>query len=497
MADDQMIPAGQLSPEEIAARTTGQTQPETSSNSQELLHVPEEAPVHASHVREKISFSHPEEHFPEWDKILQSVRAEFVNQTKSGAIEAEQLKTVEEYRRLVYRVLREQGYENSIRKIDTEHLVELLRAYQFGYGKLEDYIRLPDLEELYFNNYNHGFIRRAGGHKEKLPEDIFANNKELEDFIRRQATENNVPITTEIPNVDAEMPGGLRMNSTLPPLAVDGPDLIIRKHSEKGFTIQEMIQSGTITQELAENLAQWFQTGMNIVVCGGTGSGKTTMLNTLGNTFLKPNERVIIIENRKELQIVTEDIKYLQTDENATKVNEDEDVTIRDLIRFTLRKRPQRILIGEVRGPEVYDAMVAWNSGHDGSMCTVHADSAWECVQKLELLCSLSNSASSERATRGLISRSVDIVLYLNEDSSTGKRRVEEVIQVLHKRKHDYNDPQIDGWVQKLYQEDFIQREDPERDDIYLLELFRLEGRGESAELIKTCETVPLRGRRS
>jgi len=233
---------------------------------------------------------------------------------------------------------------------------------------------------------------------------------------------------------------------------------------------------------------------MNIVVCGGTASGKTTLLNALGDRFIEDIERIIVIENRKELRIKTADIKYFQTRENPTKVDEEKDVTARDVIRYALRKRPKRIILGEIRGGEALDALTAWNSGHDGSLCTIHANSAWECVSKLAQLCGFSSARPSEASVRQLIAQSVDIIIYINEDSRTGRRSVEEVVQILHSRKHDYTDAKVDAWVKGLRESGYIQQERSGSDDILIAQLYDREP--SSNQLRRIGATIPLRGRR-
>jgi len=446
-------------------------------------------------IREEIRFIEPAERFQRWEQILKAVEDEFVRRT-SGVDAAAKTKMRDEliYHQLVNDVLNTTGLSTSISPVDLPDLVKLLRAYQFGYGAIEDYMNIPDVEEVYFNDFEHGFYITGGGHKQRISRKIFANNKELEDMIRRAVTDNGVQINAERPNVDATMRDGSRLNSTLEPIAVDGPDLIIRKHREEAIPLEQLVADDTLSDEMVNDIAGWFRANMNIVVCGGTASGKTTLLNALGDRFIEDSERIIVIENRKELRIKTADIKYFQTRENPTKVDEEKDVTARDVIRYALRKRPKRIILGEIRGGEALDALTAWNSGHDGSLCTIHANSAWECVSKLAQLCGFSSARPSEASVRQLIAQSVDIIIYINEDSRTGRRSVEEVVQILHSRKHDYTDAKVDAWVKGLRESGYIQQERSGSDDILIAQLYDREP--SSNQLRRIGATIPLRGRR-
>ncbi len=435
------------------------------------------------------SFANPEAEFPEFNEILNAVSERFVELT-SATVSPDVLKGEERYYQLVNDVVNTR-WAGVVRPVDLDRLVTLLRAYQFGYGALEDYMRLPDLEEIYFNRFDQGFFI-IGGIKKRFSQKIFSSNDELVNFVRKIATENNVSINAQKPNVDATLRDGSRLNATLEPLAVDGADFVIRRHREKPFTIEEMIERGTLSTELAEQIGIWIQQGLNIVVSGGTSSGKTSLLNTLGNTYIPRDDRVLIVENRKELQISTEDCKYFQTKEDATKPNEETDITVRDLIRQILRKRPDRIIVGEVRGAEAFDAMTAWNSGHDGSMCTIHANSAWECVSRLEQLCGFSATRPSEGAVRSLISESVDIIIHMTRDRHSSRRQVVEIVQILHTHKHDYMNPKIKDWVDDLYEKNYITPQREGYKDIYIAPLYTQNADG---ELSKLLDRIPLRGR--
>jgi Flp pilus assembly CpaF family ATPase len=433
------------------------------------------------------SFARPFEEFPAWARILKLVQEEFVNRSKvEGGPEV--VKAENRYFDLVNDLVINQHPEFGIPPIQLGRLVQLLRTYQFGYRALEDYMLMDGLEELYFNRYDRGFyiIR---GKKHRITDRVFQNEQELVDFVQHVARENGLEINLQSPNLDATLADGSRLNATLPPLAYDGPDFVIRKHRDIPFTIEQYIQTGMLTAELAQDLQRWIRAGMNMVVSGGTGSGKTSFLNTIGNTFIPRDDRLLILENRKELQIQTDDTKFFQTREDATREGRDEnEVTMKDLIRYCLRKRPDRIIVGEVRGVETYYTLVAWNSGHDGSFCTVHANSAAAAVTKLEQLARSAGELDQD-AIRGLISDAVDIIVQVMRYKGRGERKVTEVVQILHPYKYDHDDPATMRLVDELITSGKIRQE---RGDVMILPLYRLDNYG---QLQRVNEAIPIEGK--
>ena len=354
-------------------------------------------------------------------------------------------------------------------------LVELLPVYQFGYGPLEDYMHIAGLEELYFNRYDQGFYI-VRGEKKRIKDQLFADTGALVAFAQHVARENGLEINAEKPNLDATLKDGSRLNATLEPPAHDGPDLIIRRFRDIPLTIQRYVNTGMLTAELADDLREWVQVGFNIVVSGGTSSGKTSFLNTIGNAFIPRSDRVIVIESNKELQIATEDTKYFITREDATRENRSSDIGVKDLVRMSLRKRPDRIIVGEVRGGEAYYALVAWNSGHEGSFCTIHADNAASAIDKLEQL-AMENEKLSEEAVRKLISRAVYVVVQVEEIKGHGKRQVVEVVQVYHPRKYNRRLRGVVERVAKLESDPASGAYQPSAgSDLWLLPLYERDG---------------------
>lgn len=435
-------------------------------------------------------FTRPQEEFAHWEEIKKTVFQEFVNRSRMPDTSPEQEKDEERYFKMVNEVVNKHP-EFAVQPIDLSRLVELLRVYHFGYGPLEDYMRLSGLEDIYFNDHAHGFYY-ARGQKHSIDEEIFHSDEELTAFIQHVARENGLEINMEKPNLDATLKDGARLNATLPPLAVGGPDMVIRQHPEHLISIEEFISDGILSRDLADDIKRWVEGGLNIIISGGTGAGKSTLLNTIGNTFLPKDERVLILENRKELQFRTDDCKYFQTREDATRASE-KDIGMRELVRFTQRKRPQRVFVGEVRGAEAYYALVAWNSGCNGSICTIHADNAPSALDKLEQL-AMEAERLSEIAVQKLIAHSVDIVIQIQYDYRTAHRYVTEVVEVLDMRKFNRRDRGVVERVERLKKDKengLFQIE--ERSSIWLLPLYEWDV--EDGGLVRINNLIPLQGK--
>jgi pilus assembly protein CpaF len=222
------------------------------------------------------------------------------------------------------------------------------------------------------------------------------------------------------PMVDARLPDGSRVNAIIPPLALDGPMLSIRRFAVQRPTMEELVQKGTLTPEIAEVLKAMVVAKLNILISGGTGAGKTTLLNILSG-FIPSKERIITIEDSAELQLQQEHVARLET--RPPNVEGKGEITQRDLVRNSLRMRPDRIVVGEVRGAEVIDMFQAMNTGHEGSMTTVHANTARDALLRLETMMQLSGFKITEKAMRQMISSSLDVIIQLARHSD-GVRRL-------------------------------------------------------------------------
>ena len=289
------------------------------------------------------------------------------------------------------------------------------------------------ITEVMINGHEHIFIEK-NGKLQKLDKQ-FESQRRLEDVIQRIVALAGREVNQANPICDTRLPDGSRVNVVLPPLALCGPTVTIRKFSKTPMTIEKLISYGSLTQEIADKLELLVRAKYNIFICGGTGSGKTTFLNALSN-YIPRDERVITIEDSAELQIANIDnLVSLETrNANASGVGQ---VTIRDLIKSSLRMRPERIVVGEVRGEEALDMLQAMNTGHDGSLSTGHANSTHDMLSRLETMVLQGAAGLPLEAIRQQIASAVDIIIHLSRlrDKS---RKTMEITEVL-----GYEDGQI------------------------------------------------------
>lgn len=291
-------------------------------------------------------------------------------------------------------------------------------------GILQPFMDDKSITEIMINGPDRLFIERAG-YVSRLPVG-FESSEKLEDVIQNIVSRTNRTVNEASPIVDISMPDGSRLNVVLKPVALNGPVMTIRKFSEKPMTMAQLIESGTLGADAAEDLSCLVRARYNIFICGGTNSGKTTFLNALSGS-IPPDERLVTIEDSAELQINSvENIVRLET-RNANSEGRGR-ITIRDLIRTSLRMRPERIIVGEVRGEEALDMLQAMNTGHDGSLSTGQANSAADMLNRLETMV-LGAAPLPLEAIRQQIASAIDIVIHLAKlrDKS---RRVMEISEI-------------------------------------------------------------------
>lgn len=297
---------------------------------------------------------------------------------------------------------------NSIRKLDI----------------LQPLIDDKTITEIMVNGEENIFIEKQG--RTYRIENSFESRQKLEDVIQSVVSKVNRVVNEASPIVDARLEDGSRVNVVLPPIALNGPILTIRKFPEKPISMKDLIEWGSISSEAAEVLERMVRAKYNIFICGGTGSGKTSFLNALSD-FIPQDERIVTIEDPAELQIKQiKNIVKLET-RNANTEGKGE-ITIRDLIRTSLRMRPERIIIGEVRGAEALDMLQAMNTGHDGSISTGHGNSTADMLSRLETMV-LSGSTMPLEAIRQQISSAIDIIIHLSRFRDR-TRKVVEIVEV-------------------------------------------------------------------
>lgn len=305
-------------------------------------------------------------------------------------------------------------------------IVEQVFSSIRGFGLLDLIIKDDDITEVMINGTDEIFIEKKG--RLFQLEDKFDSERQLEDIIQRIVGLAGREVNQANPIVDTRLPDGSRVNVVLPPIALKGPTVTIRKFSKEPMTIERLIKYGSITQDIADVLELLVRAKYNIIICGGTGSGKTTFLNAVSN-FIPHDERVITIEDSAELQIVgIDNLVSLETrNANSSGVGA---ITIRDLIKSSLRMRPERIVVGEVRGGEALDMLQAMNTGHDGSLSTGHANSTKDMLSRLETMVLQGSDGLPLEAIRQQIASAVDIIVHLSRlrDKS---RKTMEITEVL------------------------------------------------------------------
>ena len=304
-------------------------------------------------------------------------------------------------------------------KIIKEVLEEAL-----GLGPLEDLLADPAVTEIMVNGFKRIFVEKSG--KVQLSPVTFTSNDHLRRIIERIVTPLGRQINDSVPYVDARLKDGSRVNAVIEPLAIDGPALTIRKFKKGGITAEKYMEYGSVTKNMIDFLRICAENGLNIVISGGTGSGKTSLLNML-SSYIPSNERVITVEDAAELQLQQEHVVRLET--RPASMEGSNAITIRDLIKNALRMRPDRIIVGECRDGAALDMLQAMNTGHDGSMTTTHANSARECCARLETLCMMSGMDLPMRAIREQIAGAVNLIVQISR-LSDGSRKIISITEV-------------------------------------------------------------------
>jgi pilus assembly protein CpaF len=308
---------------------------------------------------------------------------------------------------------------------EQEELLDDICNDVLGYGPLEPLLARDDIADVMVNGANKTYIEVGG--KIQLTNVRFRDNQQLMNICQRIVSQVGRRVDESSPICDARLPDGSRVNVIAPPLALDGPSLTIRKFRKDKLTLDQLVRFGAISPDGARILEIIGKVRCNVVISGGTGSGKTTLLNCLTN-YIERDERVITCEDAAELQLQQPHVVRLET--RPPNLEGQGQVTMRDLVRNCLRMRPERIIVGEVRGPEAFDLLQAMNTGHDGSMGTVHSNSPRECLSRLESLITMGGFSLPSRTIKEMIATSVDIIIQAAR-LRDGSRRITHVTEVL------------------------------------------------------------------
>lgn len=295
-----------------------------------------------------------------------------------------------------------------------------------GFGVLDTILEDDNITEVMINGPDNVFVEMNG--KLRKIDQTFENERQLEDIVQKVVGLAGREVNQANPIVDTRLPDGSRVNVVLPPIALNGATVTIRKFSKTPMTVEQLIKYGSITPEIAEVLELFVRAKFNIFICGGTGCGKTTFLNAVSN-FIPKDERVITIEDSAELQITgIENLVRMET-RNANTSGKGA-VSIRDLIKSSLRMRPERIIVGEVRGGEALDMLQAMNTGHDGSLSTGHANSTKDMLSRLETMVLQGAEGLPLEAIRQQIASAIDIIIFLSRmrDKTRKTMEITEVV---------------------------------------------------------------------
>ena len=307
---------------------------------------------------------------------------------------------------------------------EKQRLFEQIVAEILGFGPLEPLLADPTVTEIMVNGYDKIFIERKG--KIEKTNFVFESDDHLMRIIDRIVSPLGRRVDESSPMVDARLPDGSRVNAIIPPLALNGPVLTIRKFSKTPLTVDDLIRFGSVTPEAIEFLKACVLARLNIVVSGGTGSGKTTVLNILSG-FIPADERIVTIENAAELQLRQEHVVTLES--RPPNIEGKGEVTIRDLVVNSLRMRPDRIVVGECRSGEALDMLQAMNTGHDGSLTTLHANSPRDTLARLETMCLMAGMDLPLRAIREQIASAIDLIVQ-QERMRDGSRKIVNITEV-------------------------------------------------------------------
>ncbi|GAB4431738.1 MAG: CpaF family protein [Anaerolineales bacterium] len=330
-------------------------------------------------------------------------RSEFIKERIEGIYAQAKLKLPEDMRQMIFK----------------EVLNDLL-----GYGPIQPLLDDPEVTEVMVNGPKKIYVEKKGQLVKTTV--TFDDNDHVQRIIDRIILPLGRRIDVDSPTVDARLPDGSRVNAVIPPVAIDGPSITIRKFSKDKLTINQLIDFGSITQNMAEFLRACVLARLNIVISGGTGSGKTTLLNVL-SSFIPEDERIITIEDAAELQLQQEHVLRMET--KPANIDGRGAVTIRDLVRNSLRMRPDRIVVGECRGGEALDMLQAMNTGHDGSLTTLHANSARDALARLETLVLMAGMDLPLKVVRQQISSAVDLIVQQTR-LKDGTRKVTSITEV-------------------------------------------------------------------
>ena len=376
---------------------------------------PEPPPVFA------VQDAHKSEEYYQTKSMIFGALIEAIDLAQLSRLDAEAAR--EEIRDIVSEIIALKAVVMSI--AEQEELLDDICNDVLGYGPLEPLLARDDIADVMVNGAGRTYIEVAG--KIQLTNVRFRDNQQLMNICQRIVSQVGRRVDEASPICDARLPDGSRVNVIAPPLSIDGPALTIRKFKKDKLTLEQLVRFGAISPEGAQILQIIGKVRCNVVISGGTGSGKTTLLNCL-TRYIEDDERVITCEDAAELQLQQPHVVRLET--RPPNLEGQGQVTMRDLVRNCLRMRPERIIVGEVRGPEAFDLLQAMNTGHDGSMGTLHANSPRECLSRIESMITMGGFALPSKTIREMICSSVDVIIQAAR-LRDGSRRITHITEVM------------------------------------------------------------------
>ncbi|HEX2652440.1 MAG TPA: CpaF family protein [Xanthobacteraceae bacterium] len=381
---------------------------------------PSDIPIHNSAPAPKAEARRSEQYYETKGTIFRAL-IEAIDLTQLVRLDPDSSR--EEIRDIVSEII---AIKNIVMSIsEQEELLEDICNDVLGYGPLEPLLARDDIADVMVNGASTIYIEVAG--KIQKTGIQFRDNQQLLNICQRIVSQVGRRVDESSPICDARLPDGSRVNVIVPPLAIDGPTLTIRKFKKDKLTLDQLMRFGSITPEGGEILKVLGRCRVNTIISGGTGSGKTTLLNCLTN-YIDHDERVITCEDAAELQLQQPHVVRLET--RPPNLEGEGQVTMRDLVRNCLRMRPERIIVGEVRGPEAFDLLQAMNTGHDGSMGTLHANNPREALSRLESMITMGGFTLPSRTIREMICASVDVIVQAAR-LRDGSRRITHVTEVM------------------------------------------------------------------
>ncbi|HUE72618.1 MAG TPA: CpaF family protein [Pirellulaceae bacterium] len=346
----------------------------------------------------------------------------------------------EDIRRLAEGMLRSRSKKLPV--IDEDRLVDELLAESFGLGPLEPYMQDPDVTDILVNGPAEVYVERLGRLQETNT--VFADEDHLLQIIQRVAARVGRRIDEHSPMVDARLPDGSRVNAIIPPLALGGPVLSIRRFGHRPLATPDLLVRGSVCPEILQVIEAAVEGRINIMISGGTGSGKTTLLNCISR-FVPPGERLVTVEDSAELKLQRKHVVKLETRPKSAEGSSE--ITQRDLVRNALRMRPDRIIVGEVRGAEALDMLQAMNTGHEGSLTTIHANDTRDALSRLEVMTSMAGFDLPVAVTRRYIASAITLIIHLARLTG-GVRRVMRVSEIMSLENGDYAIQDLFGFEQ-------------------------------------------------